>query len=512
MKIKMKKLVTYGLVIGLSCSTTVFAKPFYVQNMQDQWSVVENGKVTKKVVEKYKKIEVLFPNLLLVQNNKNEIGLVTKDFKEVASIGKYDSIGEWIDGYAIAEKKDEEGYLCYAVLDQNGKEVLPLLKYKEVKRILNNLAISVIDEEQQKVSIYNNKMELLNQIENTTNDFIRKVDDYQYIFVIGKKAYNRQAKEIREIVDDFSYLQVYGCNEIFFVNHVLGGPNYLVDSRTGKEYGEFKEIDLQEKYAMVEDEDGIGIIGAGGKVYVKTGLYDTMKTLTYHDYGYNQQYLCVSKKDKVGIIHYTGKVIVPIGKYKDIIEIVKNAFLVEDYNKNTYYISKNGKKLPHIKGYSYYSFLNKDRAMIGGRALYSAPISVIDTNTNKKLYTVSEKLDERSVKAEDKRIQNAPKGTMIVCDYQDDVVRILNKNGKTIVKKGVFTILDSFDGTYIVDITPKGKYRVITKTGKQVIKPLYDNIENRNGYFYATKGSKTVVFDKKGKVVVKLGNYLDIAQ
>lgn len=510
MKLKMKKLVAYSLVVGLSCSTTVFAKPFYVQNAKSQWNVVENGKVKKKVVEKYKKIEVLFPNLLLVQNNKNEIGLVTKDFKEVAQMGKYDSIGEWIDGYAIAEKTDEDGDLLYSVIDKNGKEILPLLKYKELKRILNNSKISVIDETQKKVSIYSNKMKLINELENTTDDPIEKVDDYQYMFVIGKKAYNIEANEIGELKNNFGYVRIYGYNELFFVNHVSGEGNYLIDTKTGKEYGVFKDVKLYEKYAVVEDEEGVGIIGAGGTVHVKTGLYDTIKTLTYHDYGYNQQYLCVSKEDKVGIIHYTGKIIAPIGKYRDIKEIVKNAFYVEDHNKNSYFISKTGKELPYLNGYSYYSFLNKDKALV--QENYAMPKYLIDTNTNKKLYTLSEKLNERKVKVEDKRIQNAPKGTMVVCDYQDDVVRILNKNGKTIVKKGVFTILDSFDGTYIVDITPEGKYRVITKTGKQVIKPLYDNIENKNGYFYATKGSKTVVLDKKGKVVVKLGNYLDIAQ
>lgn len=508
----MKKIAVFGLVMGLACSTTVFADPFYVQNMQEQWSVIEEGKIVKKIDKHYKKIEVLFPNLLLVQNNKNEIGLVTKDFVEISPMGKYDSIGEWRDGYAIAQKKDEEGMIFYAVIDKNGKEIVPLLQYMEVKRILNNTAISVISEDQQKVFIYNNKMELLNQIMNRTDEKIQKVEDYSSIFVIGKKAYNKKAKEIRELKEFYGMVRIGEYNPMFFVDRVfVNSTSFLVDSITGKEYGEFKKIKLQEKYAIVEDENGIGIIGEKGKICVKTGLYDTISTLTYYDYGYNQQYLCVTKKDKVGIIHYTGKIIVPIGKYKNIKEIIKNVFYVEDNKRNSYYISKSGEKLSYLRGYGYDCFLNKDRAM-STNVWFPKELSLIDTNTNKKIYTLSKKGNESKIIVEDKRIENAPKGTMLVCDYQNDVMRILNKSGKTIVKKGVFTILDSFDGTYIVDITPKGTYRVITKTGKEIIKPLYDNIENQNGYFYATKGSKMVIFDKKGKIVVKLGSYLDIAR
>lgn len=499
----MKKIIAIGVILGLSCNVTVFANPFYVKNTTGQWSIVKDGKVKKTLDGTYQNMNIISSDLIQVVDSQNKVGLVDSKFKVIVPTGTYDTIDEWIEGYAIVEKADKSDQLMYAVIDKKGKEVVPLSYYTEVKRILNNSAISVIDQNQNKVFVYDNKLNLLNQISFVQT--IQKVNDFQGIFAIDQKVYNKQGQYIGDLYD-----KIKNHNQFFFEDRDYDiAKSYLKDINTGKEYGQYDKVFFFEKYALVSLDGKKGIIGKNGKIYVECDEYDEIETLSEDLYVYNQEYLMVKKGGQMGVIHYTGDVVVPLGKYKTIKSIIKRAFFVEDRNSEEYYVSYKDEVLDNFKGYSYYSFLDDNRALMG-EGVYKMNVYVINTNNNKKLYRLRKNNGECKAFTEDIRLQNAPKNTVLICDYQNDVLKIIDKNGKTIAKKGLFTILDSFDGTYIVDITANGKYRVITKKGKEIVKPLYDKIVNKNGYFYATKGKKTVVFDKNGKIVVQLGTYSDI--
>lgn len=483
----MKKIAVFVSLICFLFQLNVFAKEFYIQDTNDNW-IIENNKKITKFKNKYISLKIINDNLILAKNNKNQLGIIDKKENIIVEFGKYDEINDFISGHSLVKNDNK-----LAVINEKGEEVIPLSDY-EIRRILKDKYIFVC-EDLSGYKIYDNNLNL--KLENIDKESYY-VSYYDSCLVINSRVMNSDLKFITDKI--ITYMDSLK-NIIIVLNN--NSKYEIIDLKTGDSYGEYYNAKFLNDSIILSNNDGEqALMDLKGNIIYDFGKYKYEGNL----YGSSFNYIIIKDNNNVGVIDYKGNIIIPVGKYKEVLYLMDKSFSVKTYDDKRKYITNKGKNIKSLDGY-FYLENNKisDKLTIIGKGYFDNEQYILNINNNKKV----------------KKLKNfsyvESYNDYIVCkDYQKDIIEVLDKNAKTLSKvkskknKNGFTICKDVANGRIVDITSKGKYQLIDFKGKVILKPIYDNIEYKNGYFYATKGNNIGVFDKNGKIVIKLGKYKDI--
>jgi len=436
---------------------------------------------------------------------------------------RYNWIEDFKDGFAqVGQQPSETGYNRIGVIDKTGKEIIPPL-YWSLDRMSNgywkgrredNGKYTLFDENGKQIGLYDYVGDFKDGLGDVSS-FGKNHDNYKNGFI----------DETGKLIIPIQYDSISGFESGLTIAYKAGKKGAI--DKKGKtvipfQYDSISRIydgDTASNYLAVIKNGKAGVIDTKGKTVVPLKystadaarftpeglmIYGTMrKTIVNWSEASDDGSTIVDAKgnrhtaDWGAIDLRTGKTIVPAGY--DRIRYMRNGLLDVCKSKQCGLVNLTGKFVLPMK----YRYISDFPIETGGKGVN---FYIAYTNSQLGIFNPAA---PNSVKLFD--YINLSSIFSFVEDYQEGLVRVIDKNkkmglismkGGEIVKAGKYDEIRGFtEGFAAVKLS--GKYGLIDRTGKEIVKPQYSEV----GYFHeglvsVKKNGKFGYIDGTGKEVI----------